>query len=270
MIAEMYQRRMKGSIVALVALLAVIAVWILIVPPQSGGEWLEISVLALPLAFLIAICFTSRHKYLQVKDIQVPEKTVSLMELDHLVLKKDVGFFPKLLLFQKNGTFIGKLKPVTIPFWLYPLDILLNELTLVIFPVTYGFYTIDNQKRFTFKRKGFLNTTVRIYSGEGEVLGFYEQADLKSLLTIKGTLYNKLGEALLPVNVKGFSGDFTMKNIDGKQWAHFFNGYFPHKYTDLFRDIDNDIVDLADDLEDHEKLLLIALISFLFVQKRRR
>ncbi|MFD2762420.1 hypothetical protein [Lentibacillus juripiscarius] len=270
MIAEMYQRRMKGTVVAAVAVLAIIAVWLLFNWPHSGKDWLEASVLLLPLGFIIAVGFTSRHKYHQVKDIHVPEAVVTITELDHLVIKKDVGFFPQLLLFQKNGTFIGKVKPVRAPFWLYPLDLILKELTLLIFPVTYGFYTTENQKLFTFRRKGLLNTTVMIYAEDGKTLGVYEQTDLKSLLTIKGTLYDPSGEKLLPVNVKGFSGDFRLKDEDGKQWAHFFNGYFPHEYTNLFRDIDNDIVDLAKNLAEKEKQLLIALVSFLFVQKRQR
>ncbi|RYG72345.1 hypothetical protein EU245_10745 [Lentibacillus lipolyticus] len=270
MVADMYKRRMKGAMVGGVIVLAVVAVWLLFNPPQSGQDWLEVSAFSLPLAFMIGVGFESRHKYLQVKDIHVPEAAVTLSELNHLVLKKDVSFFPRLLLFQKNGTFIGRIQPVTVPFWLYPLGFISNDAILTIFPITYGFFTTDHQKLLTFRRKGFLNTTVTMYSAEGEVLGVYEQADLKSLLTIKGTLYHKSGEPLLPVNVKGFSGDFRLKDEDGKQWAHFFSGYFPHEYTDLFRDTHNDIVDLADDLEETEKQLLLALIAFLFIQKRQR
>lgn len=109
-----------------------------------------------------------------------------------------------------------------------------------------------------------------IYAEDGKTLGVYEQTDLKSLLTIKGTLYDPSGEKLLPVNVKGFSGDFRLKDEDGKQWAHFSMG-ISHMNTLICSGISIMISwTWQKNLAEKEKQLLIALVSFLFVQKRQR
>lgn len=77
-----------------------------------------------------------------MKDIQIHESKASLLELDHLVLKKDLGFFPRLLLFEKSGHFVGTIKPIRIPFIFYPMSLLLRDSLIMEFRLLMVFFRI--------------------------------------------------------------------------------------------------------------------------------
>lgn len=70
--------------------------------------------------------------------------------------------------------------------------------------------------------------------------------------------------------MSGFSGDFNLVDEEGRCWADFYNGRFPHEYTELFRDIDNDIVGLSGQLREDEKQLVIGAVGFLFMERQLR
>lgn len=110
---------------------------------------------------------------------------------------------------------------------------------------------------------------VTVKNVHGRKLGEYVQEDWKSLVNIKGVLRDADDKLILPVKVKAFSCDFTLTDSEGRQWARFYNGYFPHEYTNIFRDVYNDIVELSDNLSKHHKMLLIAMIGFLFLQRNQ-
>ncbi len=81
---------------------------------------------------------------------------------------------------------------------------------------------------------------------------------------------NSHDEVVLPVKTSGFSGDFSLKDTNDHRWAYFFNGRFPHEYTGIFRDVDNDIVELSDDLSIEHKMLLLGMIGYLFIARNNR
>ncbi|WP_281657845.1 hypothetical protein [Halobacillus sp. Cin3] len=72
------------------------------------------------------------------------------------------------------------------------------------------------------------------------------------------------------MQASGLSGDFTLKDETGHTWAHFYNGRFHVEYTRIFRDIDNDIVELSDTLTKENKTLLLGTIGFLFIERSLR
>lgn len=102
-----------------------------------------------------------------------------------------------------------------------------------------------------------------VHNPQGEKMGKFVQEDLKSIINIKGELEDIAGNVLLPVTIKGFSGDFTLTDDEGQQWAHFYHGYFPHD------DMHNDIVKLPHDLEEEQQGLLLAIICFLFLVRNK-
>ncbi|MCP3027205.1 hypothetical protein [Halobacillus sp. A5] len=268
MIAELYKRRMKGSLVLSIIIgVTAIAVGIL-APPLSGEDWFSLSSISALSLFMLGASAASRRKYHQLLKLDIPESEESLIHLDHLVIKQDSGLLPKLMLFLKSGASVGYVKAVSVPFWAYPLSIFIRN-GVTFLPLTFAMYSSRGEQKFRLKRKGIRQSIVTVEDHNGEVLGTYVQNDFKSLMTMKGKIYDRDNKLLLPVLIKGASGDFTLRDEEGRQWAHFYNGYFPHEYTKIFSDIDNDIVDINNQLENEEKHLLIAVICFLFLQRRK-
>lgn len=56
-------------------------------------------------------------------------------------------------------------------------------------------------------------------------------------------------------------------HCENEQWAYFYHGRFPHEYTKIFRDVDNDIVEVSNTLSEEDKVRLLAVISFLFIAR---
>lgn len=264
MIANLYKRRMQIAFI-LSTIIFVIGIVVLFADqPKSADDWLNVLSIAFIALFMLIVALSSQNKYKRVKNIEIPQSERSILELDHLVLKREISFFPKLLLFEKDGRFIGTVKPIHIPLHYYVINLFLKNSFITLFPMTYGIFTND-QLLVSFKRRGMKKSVVTIKNVQNEPIGEYVQEDFKSLLNIKGKLKDAFGNTILSTNIKGFSGDFTLIDADGHTWAHFYNGYFPHHYTNLFRDMQNDIVVLSDDLDENYKRPLLAMICFLFL-----
>jgi len=239
--------------------------WVLFQTPGTTSEWLEMLIFLMPLGLIIAIIMISRSHYNRVKNIDIRNSKQGILDLNNVVIKKDVSFTPRLLLFEKNGNFIGMVKPLDIPWWMYPFQFF-HDALLEFLPLTYGFISYDGEILFTFRKKGWLKKTkLTIFNQEEKEIGLYIQEELKSLFQIKGELFNEKDEHILSIKASGFSGSFSWNDREGNQWAYFYNGKFPHEYTNIFRDIQNDIVALSDELSKQDKVRLLSVIGYLFM-----
>lgn len=265
----MYKRREKLGYVFLGFVILIIIVWSLFQTPETTREWLEMLFFLVPIGLIISIILISRSQYNKVKDVQIPNSEQQLLNLNHVVIKKDAALIPRLLLFEKDGKFIGMIKPLKIPWWMYPF-LIFNTSFMILFPLTYVFITHDGEAQFGFQKKGWLKQVkLTIFEQENKIIGTYIQEELKALFHIKGELFNEKGEPILSIKASGFSGNFSWKDEDGKQWAYFFNGKFPHEYTDIFRDTHNDIVELSDKLSKQDKTRILAVIGYLFMTRMK-
>lgn len=265
MIAEMYKRREKMGYSFLGFMILIIILWVIFQTPGTKSQWLEMLVFLAPLGLIFSVIIISRAHYNTVKDVEIPNSQQGLLELNHLVVKIDMSFTPRLLLFEKKGNFIGMVKPVEMPWWMYPFQFFHRAL-LEFIPLTYGFISHEGETLFTFRKKGWLKQTrLSIFNREKKEIGIYIQEELKSLFQIKGELFNEKEEQILAIRASGFSGNFSWNDEEGNQWAYFYNGRFPHQYTNIFRDIQNDIIALSDKLSKQDKLRLLAVIGYLFM-----
>ncbi|WP_080846413.1 hypothetical protein [Cytobacillus gottheilii] len=270
MISDLYKRREKLGYVILFLLLAIFIGWLIFQTPETQREWLELSFFLLPLGFVVSIIMISRYHYNKVKDVNIPNSDAVIIELNHVVIKKDAAIIPRLLLFEKNGEFIGVLKPIKTPWWLYSLYIISEE-TASMFPQSYGFISHDGKNLFKFHKKGWLKqVTLTIFDGHNKKIGSYIQEELKALIHIKGKLLNEKDEQILSINASGFSGDFKWLDENGEQWARFIKGLFPHEYTNIFRDSHNDIVELSNQLSEENKIRLMSAIGYLFIARMKQ
>ncbi|GAB3790252.1 hypothetical protein [Virgibacillus kimchii] len=270
MIAEMYKRREKLGYFFLGYTILIMLWWIIFQTPNTSGEWLEMLVFLVPLGFIFSIIIMSRSHYKSVKDIAIPHSQQEILDLNHVVIKKDAAFTPRLLLFENNGHYIGMIKPVMMPWWMYPFQFFYDAL-LQFLPLTYGFISHKGETLFTFRKKGWLKQTkLTIFNRDKKKIGIYVQEELKSLFQIKGTLFNEQKKQILSIKASGFSGSFSWNDEEGNQWAYFYNGKFPHEYTNLFRDIQNDIVALSDTLSKEDKIRLLAIIGYLFIIRMKQ
>lgn len=267
MIAEMYKRREKMAWIFLAGTVVIILLWIFLQPPETSGEWFELLAFLFPIGFVVAVILLSRFQYNKVKDIVIPNFEETIHSTNHIVIKKDAALLSRLLLFQQDGRFIGIVKPVQITWWKYIL-LAMNKTFMGILPLKFALVTHDNQTILSFDKKGwFKQVEIMIYNEENENIGRYIQHEWKSLFQIKGELVSEEDQPILDIKASGFSGDFKWKDEEGKQWAYFYNGKFPHEYTHLFRDSHNDIVELSTSISEKDKLRLLAVISYLFIAR---
>ncbi|WP_027953911.1 hypothetical protein [Halobacillus kuroshimensis] len=269
MIADMYKRRERTGYSFLILVLLMMAGWFIFMRPSGKEEWMETGFFLFPILLLIFISLSSRRKYNKVKNMEIEDSTRSLKELDHLVIQPDAGLYPRLLAFEKNGAYVGMLKVDNLPWW-SRLLVAFRSSFLSFIPCTFRFYSNEGIPLFSLHRKGFKETVVEIDNEGEEKVGSYIQKEFKSLIHMKGMVKNSLGEEVLRVQASGLSGDFTLKDETGHTWAHFYNGRFPVEYTRIFRDIDNDIVELSDTLTKENKTLLLGTIGFLFIERSLR
>ncbi|WP_377890089.1 hypothetical protein [Alkalihalobacillus sp. R86527] len=269
MIAEMFKRREKSAYVVLVLLFALGAVFLAFNMPETNREWLEVLMLLLPVLFMVFVAVNSRQKYNQVKDMEIPQSSSSLLACNHIILKQDASMIPRLLSFEKSGSFVGRFELINLWWCHYPIVWFQSSL-MSLFPHKVAFFTNEGEKLFSFKREGFKNTRLTVYDDHEDVIGTYEQEEFKSFVKQNGEIKDKNGELLLAVNVSGFSGDFHLKDEEGHRWAYFYNGRFPHEYTKIFKDMDNDIVEVSDRLTEKNKILLLSFIGFTFLERSQR
>ncbi|SHM40260.1 hypothetical protein [Gracilibacillus kekensis] len=269
MIASLYKRREKLAYIILLVLFVVISSFIIFDTPSTINEWLEVLLALFPCAFILVLAVLSRHKYNQLKDSEIPYSELSLVDLHHLVLKNDARVLPQLLFIEKQGNYVGTLKTIYLPWWYYPVAAFSNVM-LSLLPVTMGFYTHDGELLFYFKRKGVKVTRLFIYDHNNHFLGSYVQNDFKNVINTKGKLFDEEDKLLLKIKVSGMSGDFDLRDDNNHRWAYFYNGKFPHEYTHVFNELNNDMVEISKELTIEEKMLLLSIIGYIFTFRDNR
>lgn len=267
MVSEMYKSREKLGWVFLVFVILLIVSWALLKSPQTTGEWMEMLYFLLPIGFVISYILINRSRHNKVKDFQVQYSGHQLLDLNHVIIKKDASLLPKLLLFDKDGSFIGMVKPVNVSWWKYPF-LLPRDAAIEFFPLSYAFVSHDGNTLMTFRKTGWLRQVkLSIFNEENRKIGSYAQKKWKDFIHFKGQIFNEKEETILSIKASGFSGSFSWKDSNGRQWAYFYNGKFPHEYTHLFRDSQNDIVELSDTLSIQDKTRVLAVIGYFFINR---
>ncbi|MGN8644552.1 hypothetical protein ACTNEO_00520 [Gracilibacillus sp. HCP3S3_G5_1] len=267
MIAAMYKRREKLAVILLSFVLVVIAIFLVFDTPTTADEWVDVSFLLFPSIFLLLIVFISRNKYQKVKGIDIPLSNATIEEIDHFVVKKDATFISQLLVFEKTGAFMGLYKLSSLTWWQYPF-VFFNVISFL--PIQVHYFSNQGDKIFSFKKRGIAKTVLDVYDSDDNYIGQYEQEDFKSLVKIKGKLLDRHGLPILSVKTNGAYGDFDIRDEQGHRWAYFYNGRFPFEYTTIFKDIDNDIVQVSSDIDREKKILLLAMIGYMFSTRNSR
>ncbi|WP_163583122.1 hypothetical protein [Gracilibacillus saliphilus] len=268
MIANMYKRRERLALIFLGVITLIFAGFLIVETPSNTDEWLEAGSMLVPFIFLIIIASMSRYKYQNVKDVDIPLSARTIEDIDHVVLKKDATFITQLLVFEQTGSFLGTYKFTSLAWWQYPIAILMSSLFSFL-PYSVSYFSNQDEKLFTFKRKGFKKTILDVYDEKNCFIGQYEQEEFKSILQIKGRILDRDGQMILPVKASGGNGDFDIRDQDGLRWSYFYNGRFPHEYTEVFKEIDNDMVEFSNRISREQKILLLAMIGYMFLNRSK-
>jgi hypothetical protein len=269
MIADMYKRREKLAYIACLTLVTIGAGFLFYTGPDTVEQWMEGAAFLLPALMMLGVGIGSRTKYNKVKGISIPRSYRNIMEIDHIIIKKDASWMPKLLVFEKGGSFLGTFHLTNVPWWAR-MFILFRSSSFTLLPVEMAFTSNSGEAVFTFRRRGFKQSLVEICNSDGKFVGTYIQEEIKSVFTIKGELKDREGKSLLKVKSSGFTGDFTLYDGDGLLWARFYNGRFPHEHTEIFRDVYNDMVEMSDRLPGDQKTLLLGMVGYLFMNRTNR
>ncbi|XXM72508.1 hypothetical protein ACQ0QQ_01005 [Lysinibacillus sphaericus] len=269
MIADMYKRREKLAYIAFLILVTIGAGFMFYTGTDTVEQWLEGGAFLLPALMMLGVGIGSRNKYNKVKGISIPRSSQNIMEIAHIIIKQDASWMPRMLVFEKRGSFLGTFQLTNVPWWARPI-ILFRTSTFTFFPVEIAFTSNTGKVVFTCRRRGFKQSLVEIFHSDGSFIGTYIQEEIKSLVTIKGELKDREGKNLLQVKSSGFTGDFTLYDGDGHHWARFYNGRFPHEHTEIFRDVYNDMVEMSVRLPEDQKILLLGMVGYLFMNRNNR
>ncbi|KSU62935.1 hypothetical protein AS034_12635 [[Bacillus] enclensis] len=269
MIADMYKRREKLAYIAFITLVAIGAGFLFYTGADSVEQWMEAVAFLMPALMMLGVGIGSRSKYKKVKGISIPRSSRNILEIDHIIFKKDASWMPKMLVFEKNGSFLGSFHLTNVPWWAR-LFILLRSSSFTFLPVEIAFTSNKGDVVFTCRRRGFKQSIVEIYNTQGDFTGAYIQEEIKSVFTIKGELKDREGKCLLQVKSSGFTGNFTLYDRDGLLWARFYNGRFPHEHTEIFRDVYNDMVGMTNRIPENHKILLLGMVGYLFMNRNNR
>ncbi|SFL35566.1 hypothetical protein SAMN04487943_101133 [Gracilibacillus orientalis] len=268
MIATMYKRRERLAVLLLGIIFLVTATYLIIDTPTTTNEWLEAGSLLLPFSFLIIVAVMSRYKYQKVKEVDIPLSERTIEDIDHVVVKKDATFITQLLVFEQTGCFMGTYRLTSLSWWHYPIVIFMSSF-LMFLPFNVSYFSHQGEKLFSFKRRGIKKTVLDVYDQNDNFIGQYEQEDFKSLVKIKGKLLDRNSQLILPVKASASTGDFDIRDKAGHRWAYFYDGRFPHEYTEVFNEIDNDIVEMSDYISREKKILLLAMIGHMFLVRSK-
>jgi hypothetical protein len=266
MIASMYKRREKVACIVFLSIVLLGGGFIVITKPDSAKQWMESVLVLAPALMMLGMAVASRRNYNKVKDAEIPESKADIVGLNHIVIKKDAAWLPRLLVFEKTGSFIGTVHLKQLPWWAYPV-ILYKSSSITFFPIEMVFTSSKGDVVFSCIRKGFKQSVVEIFGPGGKPAGSYIQEEFKSIVNIKGELRDNEGATLLKVKSSGFTGDFTLYDGEGRLWAHFYSGRFPHEYTTIFRDVYNDMVEMSDRLSEQHKILLLGMVAYMFLNR---
>jgi hypothetical protein len=198
MIASMYKRREKVACIVFLSLVMFGGGFIAIMRPDTAEQWMESVLIIVPALMMLGMAIASRRSYNKVKDAKIPESNADITGLNHIVIKKDAAWLPKLLVFEKTGSFIGTVHLKKVPWWAYPV-ILYKTSSITFFPIEMVFTSSKGEVVFSCIRKGFKQSVVEIFGPGGEPAGTYIQEEFKSLVHIKGELRDNEGETLLKV-----------------------------------------------------------------------
>ncbi|UFJ40738.1 hypothetical protein LOK74_22550 [Brevibacillus humidisoli] len=267
MLSTFHKKQSTIYIVLFAILLAIIVGLLILEPPQDGEGWANIAGISLAALFFLVLAVREKQRARHTAETVVEKSERHLLQADRLIVKKTAGFLPQYWLFYANGKYLARIAVQRVPWYAYLLQLVPNLTVHLWLPLTYTIRDHDDKPIGSFRNNARMKLEVAIFDAEGQKIGIYKQNDWKTVLTFQGVLEDAQGRPLLKAKSSGFTGDFSITDEEGKQWAVFRYGWVPVEQQQLFKDYNNPYIEIDDDLSANERLMLLAMISTWFARK---
>ncbi|MGN1402013.1 MAG: hypothetical protein ACI4XL_10965 [Bacillus sp. (in: firmicutes)] len=212
---------------------------------------------------LLSLVYFIKHLLFTKKSIVVPVKiekhTGTPLEEKDILLT----FLPspslRALLFHPEGRVIGEITDENRSWyrWLLP-----NSISF-LFQHTYVLRDQSGNRIATYKAGNHFAGWVRMYNGNGELVGMYEEKSAQSWLRYKGVVMRRDGSEDIPVNVNGFLQSFSVANEGGNSLFHFQKGYMPGEWSASFS-LNTPILSFPDYASKEDRICMFGLCTRLF------
>lgn len=175
-------------------------------------------------------------------------------KLSRFIIKTDIWFFKRLLVFDVDGRYVGLTK-IDIS-GLKSLFISHLSYYKIIVPLMYKIYDHKGNIVCMFKREGFKSATVNIYNDNNEWIGKIEFDELKTILKFSGTVY--VGNTTHRVTSELFfedvdSGIMKLSSFQNRMEYHY-----------IFRDMYNETATLQSPISVNEGKVGLAVLCMLY------
>ncbi|GAB3068163.1 hypothetical protein ACFOU0_01155 [Salinicoccus sesuvii] len=178
-------------------------------------------------------------------------------EIAEVIMKTDVWYFKRLMIFDYEGKYIGRvsIKVDSLKTFIFSFLSYFN----VIVPVDYMLTDHENKLICRFRRNGFRSANVNIYDDSDTLIGKIKFDELKILLKFKGTAFVN-GESF-PISSEYL---FEDAHSNGIMSLSSFSSPISHHY--IFREMNNEVATFDAPIDSNlgkTALSLTALIYFL-------
>ncbi|KIL49579.1 hypothetical protein [Jeotgalibacillus soli] len=208
--------------------------------------------------------YSSKAKNILLAEGAAEKEGRSVLDENEWILKRDSGFFNEFKFVNHCGEYIGSLRPVNVPRWMYFAGAIINR-SEQFFSVAHGIFDSHGRPVTAYRaKKSHKMTTLEIRNEHGVTVGFYEEQRYKSLIKAKGVLMNANREVILEASTSSMAGDFNLTDENDRFFASYRHGFFDYAMAEPFKNdqTTNQLVKVGKDLTRDEKVLLAALICY--------
>ena len=209
---------------------------------------------AVTAASIIIITLYSVFCYFSTKKYDPGFRSLDYSTLDRFIVKTDVWFFKRLLIFDTDGKYVGMTK----------IDIngiksfFLSHLSYynIIVPLLYRIYDHEGNVICMFKRAGFKSAVVNIFDADGESIGRVEFDEFKTLIKFSGHAFTENGTYQISSEIFFEDAESSLMKLSS------FKNRVEYHY--IFRDMNNETAELKSPISETEGKVGLAVLALLY------
>lgn len=253
MIHKRYLRALYGSLFSLLFISLIVFIFHFILEDSDAIlslwiNWLVLIITGFILFAYIFFCYYTTKKH---------NPGLVILDYDKLncfIVKTDVWFFKRLLIFDADGKYVGLTKMEINSFK----SLLLSQLSYykILVPIPYKIFDHEGNIVCIFKREGFKSAVVNIYNGHHECIGKVEFDEVRTLLKFSGHAF--VGDNKYKISSKLFFEDTQSEIINLSS----FNNRIEYHY--IFRDISNEVAVLKEPISTDNGKVGLAVLAILY------
>lgn len=192
--------------------------------------------------------------YVSTKKSNPGKAELDYLTLDRFIIKTDVWFFKRLLMFDHHGKFIGKTTLKINNLKTFLLSFLSHF--MIIVPIFYEVKDYNQNLIVKFKREGFRSAVVNIFDVDDRHIGKVEFDELRVLLKFKGNVY-------VSDDKYRVSSEFLFEDVQSNiMHLDSFSNRVEYHY--IFREMSNEVGTFSEPISTDTGKVSLALLNILY------